>query len=60
MCVCLFLVSQNSRNKNKNKTDIKIKRETYKENVDKCGKIFKRVRDPLDLNYYVYFGTKWH
>lgn len=29
-----------------------------KKNVDKCGKIFKRVRDPLDLNYYVYFGTK--
>ena len=66
MCVCFFFfycqkIQGTKNNNKKKKPTLKIKNvKRIKKNVDKCGKIFKRVRDPLDLNYYVYFGTKWH
>lgn len=62
MCVCLFFSVTKFKERKiriKKKPTLKIKNvKRIKKNVDKCGKIFKRVRDPLDLNYYVYFGTK--
>ena len=57
----LMMLKKLELKEKKKKPTLKIKNlKRIKKNVDKCGKIFKRVRDPLDLNYYVYFGTKWY